>query len=105
MPSITKNPEQLRADLDNAGFCIVEDVLSKADVRQIHTRVEEQAQAEKEQGHMRLDDVQITGGYEGNQYVYMLINKGQVFQKILLQPLVRATERRHDVHDRVCAGP
>ena len=87
LPQATPAPERLRSDLDRFGYCIMADVLSGAQIEAIRRRIDDQARAELEQGRTRLDAVQTRTN--GNQWVYMLINKGEVFQDLLTQPLAR----------------
>ena len=86
LPQASQDEQRLCADLDEFGYCLVANAIPKATLEEIHTRVREQAEEERSRGLTPLDDVQTTSGEDGNQYVYMLINKGQVFQELLRQP-------------------
>jgi hypothetical protein len=89
-PMATRDEEQWSRDLDEFGFCLVADAIPEQTLESIHTRIHEQATVERTQGLTALDDVQLAGGDDGNQYVYMLLNKGKIFQELLTQPFVRS---------------
>lgn len=73
-----------RTDLDEAGFCIVRDVLTPDEVGGLRHRLVDQAEGERARGVAFHD-----GGPGGpNQRVWMLINKGRVFRDLMLHPLV-----------------
>ena len=88
LPQATSDVGQLTRDLDTYGYCLIADAIAEADLQAVQHRLEQQARAEQEQGHHQFSDVQDPGGI--NQWVYMLINKGEVFQKLLFQPQVTA---------------
>jgi Phytanoyl-CoA dioxygenase (PhyH) len=87
LPKATSNSGTLKSDIDEFGYCIVADAISVDQVTQIRRRIDEQAKAERQLGLIPLDGVQSDG--DGNQWVYMLINKGQVFLDLLRAPLPR----------------
>ena len=77
-------------DLSNAknhmaqyGYCIVKDVLSRDEVNAIKTRLLDQVAAEEERGlaHKLPDRKQL---------VFFLINKGQVFVDMILNPAIHS---------------
>jgi ectoine hydroxylase-related dioxygenase (phytanoyl-CoA dioxygenase family) len=88
-PQASRDGARLTADLDRFGYCIIEDALPAKTVAEIHVRLENQAAAETAQGHRKLDDLQSFG--DGNQWVYMLINKGRVFRELMRQTIARDT--------------
>jgi hypothetical protein len=88
LPKATGDLEKLKADMDEFGYCIVANAIGEEQVAQIRRRIDEQARAERTQGITVQDGVQSEG--DGNQWVYMLINKGRVFQDLLQAPLPRA---------------
>jgi len=88
LPKATSNLEKLKADINEFGFCVVADAIGPNQVEEIRRRIDEQARAERKQGLTMADGVQSEG--DGNQWVYMLINKGLVFQELLRAPLPRA---------------
>ena len=89
-PQPTRDSQQLRGDLDQFGFCLVAEAAPVELIQRVHARISEQAELERVQGLTPLDDVQVAGGDDGNQYVYMLLNKGQVFQELLTATLIRS---------------
>ena len=108
LPVATKDLAVAKADLDEFGYCYIADALSPEQVTALRTRLVEQAEAERQQGvayedggakqnwgefrdadgNLRQDAFSAaTGGI--NQRVWMLINKGKVFQQVLFVELVR----------------
>lgn len=85
-PSPTRALARLTADMDASGYCLVADALAPAKVAAVRARLEEQAAAERAQGHRRRSQVQDSAG--ANQWVNMLLNKGPVFRDLLFHPLV-----------------
>src|SRR5687767_8347002 len=88
LPKATSDLEKLTSDMDEFGYCIVAHAMGEEQITQIRRRIDEQARAERKQGLIPQDGVQSEG--DGNQWVYMLINKGQVFLDLLRAPLPRA---------------
>ena len=89
LPQPTTDLDQLKADLDEHGYCIVADALSPNEVTALRTRITEQAAAER----ARALDYHYQAEAEGddvNQWVYQLINKGEEFQNLALHPTARA---------------
>ena len=78
---------RLTREMDENGFCIVENLIDSATILEIRRRIETQARAEQEQGVTAIDQVQSKN--DKNQWVYLLINKGKVFQKLLEEPTVQ----------------
>jgi ectoine hydroxylase-related dioxygenase (phytanoyl-CoA dioxygenase family) len=75
LPTPTKDLRQLRQDLFEWGFCLVEDGLSKSQYTQTRMRLVEQAEAER-----KLDIGNVGDTF---QLVCSLINKGEIFPKFL----------------------
>jgi hypothetical protein len=88
LPNATSDLEKLKSDIDEFGYCIVADAIAEEQVTQIRRRIDEQARAERKHGLVPQDGVQSEG--DGNQWVYMLINKGHVFLDLLRAALPRA---------------
>jgi len=89
LPKATQDTAQLLADMDRWGYCLIADALPPDRVRAVRARLEEQAEAERRLGkHLLNDHVNAPGS--DNQWVLMLINKGAVFQEVLLHPLVKS---------------
>ena len=79
--------DQHRDKLKNRGFCIIENALSDDQVRQMRDRLEDQSLAERQQG--------VTGfgtpeqpEESVTQWVTMLLNKGDCFRDLVLNPPV-----------------
>ncbi|MEJ2178244.1 MAG: phytanoyl-CoA dioxygenase family protein [Gammaproteobacteria bacterium] len=77
---------RLKQEIDKKGFCIVENLIDAETITKIRRRIESQAEAELAQGVTAMDQVQSEN--DKNQWVYLLINKGEVFQKLLDVPAV-----------------
>ena len=78
--------DEARQKLDSEGYCIIESVLSRAEVAALRSRLEEQAEGERARGVAFHDG----GPSRPNQRVWMLVNKGQVFRDLMLHPIVDA---------------
>lgn len=72
---------RLKQEMDKKGFCIVENLINTETISKIRRRIENQADAELAQGVTAMDQVQSEN--DRNQWVYLLINKGGIFQKLL----------------------
>ena len=75
LPTPTKDLQQLRHDLYEWGFCLIEDGLSNAQCSRIRSRVADQAAAERALG--------IAYMVESQQHVWSLVNKGVDFIGLL----------------------
>ena len=74
--------DAVRSQLDEAGYCVVENVLDPALVEALRARLIEQAAGERTAGVAHLE-------WEGaNQRVWMLPGKGQVFRDLILHPFI-----------------
>ncbi len=82
----TNNLEDLKQEMDQNGYCILRDLVAPQQMEKLHQRIDSQANAELELGVSNLDQVQSED--DKNQWVYMLINKGEIFQQLFEQPLV-----------------
>ena len=74
-PRPTKDIEQLRHDLYDWGFCLIEDGMSQEQVVRMRERVEEQAAGERASGMAYVSD--------SFQIMWSLVNKGRVFEQII----------------------
>lgn len=83
LPRPTADRDRALADLDTHGYCVVENALNPARLAALRERLIEQAEGECAAGVSFHDGV-------ANQRVWMLVNKGQVFRDLVLDPL---TER------------
>ena len=109
LPKATSNIEQAKSDIDEFGFCLIENALEPAVVNAALERLKEQAAAEMDQGAAfedggpeqqwgafkdgkgRLRQQAYTAEAGGvNQRVWMLVNKGRIFCQILSTETVRA---------------
>jgi len=88
LPKATNDSQKLKSDIDEFGYCIVANAIGNEEISRIRCRIDEQARAERKQGLTMQDGVQSEG--DGNQWVYMLINKGESFLELLRAPLPRA---------------
>ena len=77
---------RLKREMDENGYCIVENLIDSATILEIQRRIETQARAEQEQGVTAIDQVQSEN--DKNQWVYLLINKGEIFQRLLEESTV-----------------
>lgn len=75
LPTPTKDLQQLRQDLYEWGFCLIEDGLSAEQCARIRSRVQDQAAAERALGIAYL--------VESQQHVWSLVNKGADFVGLL----------------------
>jgi ectoine hydroxylase-related dioxygenase (phytanoyl-CoA dioxygenase family) len=71
-------------ELDEQGYCIVRDVLSKSEVAAVRSRLVEQAAGERARGVSTHDG----GESRPNQRVWMLPNKGKIFRDLMLHPVI-----------------
>jgi len=76
--------ETARSDLDAQGYCILPNVLSRAEIEALRSRLVEQAEGERARGVAFHDG----GASRPNQRLWMLPNKGRVFRDLMLHPIV-----------------
>ncbi|MDA0230179.1 MAG: phytanoyl-CoA dioxygenase family protein [Proteobacteria bacterium] len=74
LPQPTTDSAQAKGDLDKHGYCILTGLLDAADIADMQSRVPQLAAEER--ARSLHDQAQ---GKTDNQYIYMMINKGQVF--------------------------
>lgn len=77
LPEATKDINQMRKDIHEWGFCLIEEALSKQQYNQFIERIREQAEGERLAG--------INQPTPSGQYVNTLINKGDIFSKCIEQ--------------------
>ena len=75
-----------RRDLDELGYCVIPDVMSKEQIATLKERLVEQAAGELARGVATRDG----GADSPNQRVWNLVNKGKVFRDLMLHPVVEA---------------
>ena len=68
-----------KQDLDQFGYCLLENALSPQETTALRTRLVEQAEAEIQRG---LD----YQGNDGKHMVWFLLNKGQLLRDLLFHP-------------------
>ena len=77
LPEATKDINQMRKDIHEWGFCLIEEALSKQQCNKFIGRIREQAEGERLAG--------INQPTPSGQYVNTLINKGDIFAKCIEQ--------------------
>ncbi len=79
LPRPTEDIEVAKADMAQFGYCIVQGILPADELEKVRERLLEQLQAEEDQGlaHHLPDKKQL---------VMFLLNKGDVFRRLLLKP-------------------
>ena len=87
VPKATRDLTRLKADIDEWGFCFIEQAFEPAKVASIQMRLTEQAEAERATGYHR-PGVSVQDPEGQNQWITMLINKGAVLQGVLFHPLI-----------------
>lgn len=75
LPRPTKNLQQLRHDLFEWGYCLVEDALSPQQAARMRARIHEQAAAERALGIAYISPAQ--------QHLWALVNKGHDFEGLI----------------------
>lgn len=75
LPKPCKDIAQLRDDLHEWGYCLIEDALSAEQNQLVYQRVVEQAEAERDLGIAYLTEAQ--------QNLWSLVNKGEVFVRCM----------------------
>ena len=87
LPQPTTDLFVARRNLDEAGYCLLEQAIDPEHVRAVRARLLQQAAAEKELGVASFD-----AGPDGtgiNQRLWFLVNKGQVFRDLLSNAVIR----------------
>lgn len=86
LPKPTTDIELANANMDEYGYCIIEDFLTTEELSQVRCRLFEQLDAEKEIGltHHLPDKKQL---------VMFLINKGQIFRDLILNEKLHSVVR------------
>ncbi|HVN01003.1 MAG TPA: phytanoyl-CoA dioxygenase family protein [Caulobacteraceae bacterium] len=84
--AIDLDVETARSNLDAQGYCIIPNVLSRAEIEALRSRLVEQAEGERVRGVAFHDG----GPGRPNQRVWMLMNKGRVFRDLMLHPVIDA---------------
>lgn len=77
LPKATKDIKQMRRDIKEWGFCLIEDAMSKEQCDRFLNRLLDQAEGERLAG---VDQPTSSG-----QYINTLINKGEVFAQCIEQ--------------------
>lgn len=91
LPKPTTDFALAAANLDEFGYCLIENALSAEEVAKLRKRLEEQAAGEKQRGLAYEDAGENDTGV--NQRVWFLVNKGKVFRDLLHHKIVRTLVR------------
>lgn len=83
LPAPTRDPDRLRRDFDQFGYGVIEGALDGETLATIHTRLFEQAAAERSFYRQQNPANPVAGA----QWVNMLLNKGAVFFELIRHPL------------------
>jgi ectoine hydroxylase-related dioxygenase (phytanoyl-CoA dioxygenase family) len=79
LPKPSRNSAELKSDLEIYGYCIVEQALSSGDLAAVQERIAAQAAAER-----KLHSIKNPANTDSvNQWVGMLLNKGDVFFRLI----------------------
>lgn len=84
LPPIRTDLDQARADLEQQGLAFIGGAVSDQDLKAARRRLVDQAAAEVERGVAFHDGAGPTSG--PNQRVWNLVNKGEIFRKLLMTP-------------------
>lgn len=76
--------DRAKHELDEQGFCVLPEIISKPEVAALKDRLREQAEGESARGVATRDG----GPGLPNQRVWMLMNKGRVFRDLMLAPII-----------------
>ncbi len=83
LPSLTRDPVRLKSDLETWGYCVIERALEGETLEAVRQRLFAQAAAERKlhnnKNPANMDPV--------NQWVGMLLNKGDIFFELIKHPL------------------
>lgn len=88
LPKATRDFAQLIADMEDFGYCLFEDALPAEHAYKIRESLTEIS--ENERRNKRAQTQHETTRNEDTQWIYLLINKGYIFQSILSIPEPRA---------------
>lgn len=91
LPKPTRDVERLKSDIDEWGYCLIEAAYTPVEIAAFKARLSEQAAGERNHGHHKRSLVQDPAGI--NQWMVMLINKGEMFRRHVHHPLVNAVAR------------
>ena len=88
LPTWTRDPETMKRDIDEHGYCLFKDALTPAQLAEARERLSEQAEAERRGGVVLSGDGRIgpERGSGNNQAVTFLGNKGHIFREIASRP-------------------
>ena len=81
LPSATTDRTCLTADLDTFGYCLIDNALDTQSLTQIDERLVDQSRAEWQRSIEYENPAHVD---PANQWVNMLLNKGEVFQRLVL---------------------
>ncbi len=79
--TLTNDLDQARGDLEEWGYCLLENPLEDTESQRLARHLKDVAEAERAEGSAFVYD-------GGNQRVFSLLNKGEEFEKVVLEPTV-----------------
>ena len=82
LPHASRDLETMKRDLDELGFCLLKDALDPEQLTAVRYRLVEQASAEQ----ALAIDYKHPADLD-NQWVSMLVNKGEEFEQLVLHPM------------------
>jgi len=88
LPRPTRDPSQLKRDMDRWGYCMIAEAVAADTLRVMRDCLEELADTEAGMGDHVFAD-RVNAADSNNQWVLMLINKGEVFLRAVDHPDTR----------------
>jgi len=100
LPKPTRDTRQLLDDMYKWGYCLLADAIASKPLADIRARLARQAEAEYHSGGY-LENQHIDSAAGHNQWLMMLINKGEVFQQVLQHPDVTTVLNQVIGHEHI----
>ena len=85
LPPLTENLDQAKADLGAFGCARIENALTAAELAEARRRIEAQASGERARSLSSHDGDHEPYGTGPNQWLWNLVNKGQIFRDIVMK--------------------
>ena len=82
LPSLTNDMLRAKADIDEFGYCIWGDAISRGEIRAMALRLWSQAQAEERGGLVSESAIK-----QNARFISCIINKGEEFEPLLTHPV------------------
>lgn len=89
LPGLTADLGQAKADLEEYGCARIADALSPAELNDARSRIDAQAEGERARSISSHDGGAEPFGAGPNQWLWNLVNKGQIFRDIVMKDLTR----------------